>query len=352
MKLTKDERVELIFFSGRVGWSYRQVAEAFNASHNDRPPISRSTVSKLVRKFQETGSVNDKPHTGRHPIGEEVIEAVMAKVIVAPIKSVRQTSNELGVSRCSVHRVLKENKFHPYKSQTLQHLRENDFDRRLEMCNWFLNEITNNANFSKDSVMFSDEAIFHVNGQVNKQNKRFWSQTNPHFVLPTAQQGTPKVMVWCGLWRAHVLGPFFLDGNVTGDTYLAMLGDQLIPSIDLLQEERPAWFQQDGAPPHFALQVRNWLDANFNNWIGRIGTVEWAPRSPDLNPLDFFFWGTLKAQVYSEPIRDIDHLKERIIEGCLNINGDNELITRVHRNFVHRLELCIANEGQHIEHVI
>ena len=33
------------------------------------------------------------------------------------------------------------------------------------------------------------------------------------------------------------------------------------------------------------------------------GPVEWAARSPDLNPLDYLFWGMLKAQVYSVKIR-------------------------------------------------
>jgi hypothetical protein len=33
--------------------------------------------------------------------------------------------------------------------------------------------------------------------------------------------------------------------------------------------------------------------------IGRKGPVEWASRSPDLNPLDYAFWGNAKLQVYS-----------------------------------------------------
>jgi hypothetical protein len=28
-----------------------------------------------------------------------------------------------------------------------------------------------------------------------------------------------------------------------------------------------------------------------NRWIGRGGLRYWTPRSPDLNPLDFFLWG-------------------------------------------------------------
>lgn len=49
------------------------------------------------------------------------------------------------------------------------------------------------------------------------------------------------------------------------------------------------WFQQDGAPPHYGVEVRHYLDEIFpNKWIGRRGAIEWPPRSPDLTPLDFF----------------------------------------------------------------
>ena len=49
-----------------------------------------------------------------------------------------------------------------------------------------------------------------------------------------------------------VLGPFFFEDHVNGDTYLAMLKDQLMPQLESLGEGLPEWFQQDGAPAHFA----------------------------------------------------------------------------------------------------
>ncbi|EFN69121.1 hypothetical protein EAG_14837, partial [Camponotus floridanus] len=55
-------------------------------------------------------------------------------------------------------------------------------------------------------------------------------------------------------------------------------------------------FMHDGAPPHYTGIVREYLTNNFGNkWIGRGGPIPWPARSPDLNPLDFFFWGHLKT---------------------------------------------------------
>ncbi|KAG1708458.1 Tubulin polyglutamylase TTLL5 [Nymphon striatum] len=67
------------------------------------------------------------------------------------------------------------------------------------------------------------------------------------------QQISQKIiMVWCGLWKAHVLGPFFFDNHVTGETYLTMLRDQVMPQLERLDEGLSKWFQQDGAHAHFA----------------------------------------------------------------------------------------------------
>jgi hypothetical protein len=65
------------------------------------------------------------------------------------------------------------------------------------MCAWFSDLLDKNARFTKDTVLFSD--ISYVNGEVNKQNMRYWSQDNPHWISPTKQQGAAKVMVWYGM---------------------------------------------------------------------------------------------------------------------------------------------------------
>jgi hypothetical protein len=67
----------------------------------------------------------------------------------------------------------------------------------------------------------------------------------------------------------------------------------------------------------YGICVRSWLDRQFpGHWIGRRGAVEWPPRSPHLTPLDFYLCGHLKAMVYQVKIRNMDHLKERIIDVC------------------------------------
>ena len=53
-------------------------------------------------------------------------------------------------------------------------------------------------------------------------------------------------------------------------------------------------WQQDGAGPHQANMVMDWLDSVFASRMLALKSRRgdsWAPSSPDMNPLDFFLWG-------------------------------------------------------------
>ncbi|XP_039463695.1 X-linked retinitis pigmentosa GTPase regulator-interacting protein 1-like [Oreochromis aureus] len=54
-RLTRKEKIEILLMSGER--SSRVIAADFNQRHPERPPIAHSTVSRLLAKFRETGSV-------------------------------------------------------------------------------------------------------------------------------------------------------------------------------------------------------------------------------------------------------------------------------------------------------
>ena len=113
------------------------------------------------------------------------------------------------------------------------------------------------------------------------------------------------------------------------------------------------WFQQDGALPHFANIVRNFLDSTFpGRWIGRRGSVDWPPRSPDLTPLDFFFWGAAKEYVYKERPTDVEDMKRKITDYFRLVNNNPELCQKVCRSVRHRCELCVDAGGFQFEHFL
>lgn len=49
----------------------------------------------------------------------------------------------------------------------------------------------------------------------------------------------------------------------------------------------------------YFLSVSKPLDAMFDDrWIRHNGLWNWDPSLPDLTPLDFYLWDTLKEQIY------------------------------------------------------
>jgi hypothetical protein len=83
-----------------------------------------------------------------------------------------------------------------------------------------------------------------------------------------------------------MFGPFFFaERTISGFIYLDMLENYLIPQLQDMEGQ--VIFQQDGAPPHFDTEVRQFLDTTFPEWIRRGGTIVWPPSSPDLTLLDF-----------------------------------------------------------------
>ncbi|GFY24011.1 tc3a_0 protein [Trichonephila clavipes] len=53
-------------------------------------------------------------------------------------------------------------------------------------------------------ILFSDEAHFWLNGYVNKQNCRIWSEANPQVYVETPLH-PEKLIVWCALWAGGIL---------------------------------------------------------------------------------------------------------------------------------------------------
>ncbi|GFU22430.1 hypothetical protein TNCV_1934541 [Trichonephila clavipes] len=55
-----------------------------------------------------------------------------------------------------------------------------------------------------ETIYHNDEAHFWLNGYVNKQNCRIWSEANPQVYVETPLH-PEKLTVWCALWAGGIL---------------------------------------------------------------------------------------------------------------------------------------------------
>lgn len=111
------------------------------------------------------------------------------------------------------------------------------------------------------------------------------------------------------------------------------------------------WFQHDGAPPHNARRVVDYLSQIFDHRIiANNGDINWPARSPDLSPLDYFLWGMLKNKVYRNVPADINELRRNITNSLRQIRRRD--IGRAIGNLRKRAEVCLRVEGGHFEHLL
>jgi len=359
VKLSETQRIDILIMIGcgdRIR-TQNQVCEMFNTKYPDTQ-ITQSTVSRVERKFREAGHVRDLPRSGRPSISDNKKLNVVLSIEENPHKPTHEIAlnNEMGKS--SVIRILKKEKYHPYKIKLIHELNEDDSDRRLEFCETLMN-ICNNDRFFTRRIIFSDESTFCLNGVVNRQNYRYWSSTNPNWTIEAHTQYPQSVNVWAGIVNDRVIGPYFFDGTLTDQRYLEFLRNELIPDVCLMfpNANNPnipgysIWFQQDGAPPHFSREVRQYLNEVFpGRWIGRRGQLEWPARSPDLTPMDFFLWGYLKHRVYVNKPNSVEELKNKITYEIQQIPP--EMIHNVLEEFELRLAYCQEVNGAQFEHLL
>jgi len=355
--MNSSEKVELILIFGECNRNSRQAARLYADRYPNRYHPHHNYVFRLLRGLSENGQFPSNEIRQRQPrpnnFDEDTELQVMAYIRAYPRSSIRHVSREIGVSVGAVHKILKKNKMHAYKPEFVQHLRIGDSERRLQFLSWFSVQFEIDNLFYKN-ILWTDESKFTNNGVMNKQNNRFCDDTNPHWSRETNFQTVWGINVWCGLIGGILLGPYFYDGTLSGRRYLDFLVNQLpllLEDVSLATREN-MYFQQDGAPAHNAIIVKNYLNEIFpNRWIGTNGVIPWPARSPDLTPLDFFLWGHLKNVVYADPPINLQDLKNKIRLACSNLRRE-QINAATSTELLKRLESCLEHQGGNFKQFI
>lgn len=338
-----------------VAWAvtFNNVAEArrkYEEEFHEEAP-SPPTVHRWMKKFLAYGDINKREEGSGRPVtstGDDTFSSIRPLVENDPNISTRRISRTLGVSQTSVVRCLHKNEYYPYKPTFVQELSDDDHDRRLEFCQWLSQQRVQHPDFQL-RIVFSDEAVFHVNGTVNKHNLHYWSRENPK-VFVEKPHDRRSVTVWAMIDHTGVLGFDVSEQTMNGDRYCHVLRQHVIPFFRQ-RENSNRYYQQDGAPPHYSTAARTILNEQLpGRWIGRRGSVEWPPRSPDLTVCDFFLWGALRDLVYARLPRNTAELTRYIREEITKFTSVT--CRKAYDSFVRRCGLCIEQDGAQFESLL
>jgi hypothetical protein len=326
---------------------------SFNASRNAlaiRFPHaqvpSNSTILRLVNKFRASGSVTSKERAqprGPHVLMAEKVAEIQADILSTPSLSVRRLAKQSGVSKTSVHKLLRvELGMYPYRVTLTHQLLPRDHETRAFFCEWISNVVENDPNFL-GHCFFSDEAWFHLDGYVNSQNSRQWSQANPHLIIEKPLHPA-KVGVWAAMSATRIFFLFF-ETTVNANVYCNFIHQF---AATLTQDEIfSGWFQQDNATAHTAAVSLRLVNQYFGERV--ISRGLWPARSPDLSPPDYFLWGFLKDKVYSNAPKTLNELRENITATVTSITCG--MLCNAVNSIFHRANMCIQAGGQHFQHL-
>ncbi|GFV87672.1 uncharacterized protein TNCV_779561 [Trichonephila clavipes] len=312
MAVTLPERALLVkLFYKSKGNAEAALQEFCRLKNLCKGPLLPQALMRMIAQFEKTGHLGVQPGRGRKSTRSDIVEDVATAIVdqsmdnVIGCSSARAVSQHLGVPYSSVECTEKSGvHFSPYKICHNQQLMANNREKRLTFALTFLARVEVDASWPW-KILWSDEVHFHQSGTVNIHNCRMWDTENPR-TFQEIPLHSPKVTVWCGFTATFILGPFFFEETTRS------------------------------GPVTCTVMARS-----------RAFPTAWSPRSPDLNPCDFWLWGYLKNLVYRGRLITLADLKDSITLHVRSISVD-QLRSAVEQT-LHRLQILHLEEGNHIE---
>lgn len=245
--------------------------------------VSESSISRLRAKFRQTGSVKDRPRTGRprKTTGREdnyMVTSSRRDRFLSGTKIACLVRNATGTRICNktVQRRLRSARLRsrrPYVGVplTVGHKRARlnwaTLHRRWTRRQW-------------NEVVFTDESRFNLkfsDGRVRVWRRR-GERMDPANVVERDRYGGGSVMVWAGITNRAKTDIVSVRGNLNAVRYCNEIIRPVV--LPFMRQGHAQIFQQDNARPHVARHTMDLLRAN------NVNVLDWPAKSPDLSPIE------------------------------------------------------------------
>ena len=312
---------------------------------------NRSLISRTINRYKQTGSIAEKPRSGRPRSIRNYTTIRKVKQMLArkPTLSHRKVAARAKISRGSACRIISRDLgLRSYKRSKTEALTLQTIGKRVTRCRRLLDWL---KNVNPDTILFTDEKIWSVQEKYNCQNSRVYSNDRagiPDVYKSVEQSLHPKsVMIWAGISGCGRTKLVFIPQGtkITANVYQNLILEKHVKKITTTFMKGKNWtFQQDGAPTHTAKSSLEWLANNVPNFLGR---DQWPPSSPDLNPCDYYLWGRMEQKVNNRAHDTIESLKRALIRAWGEL--DQNEVTRACNSFEDRVRATIKAKGKRFE---
>lgn len=119
MNFSCNEMVDMIFILGEADRNSLLAVRLYKEKYPERRTPQVLSFEKLKERFERTGCVNyNKCNRKKRTCSLENEQLVMETVVESPQISVRQLERNLDITKSSIGRIIKKNKFYPYHMYT------------------------------------------------------------------------------------------------------------------------------------------------------------------------------------------------------------------------------------------
>lgn len=237
----------------------------------------KSTVGLTVKRFVATGSLKNKPITGRHRIMNPNDDKYLLIVSKRDRrKTVPQITEEFNLGRANIvsgstiRRSLIRSNMKGRVGVKKPLLRQQNIEKRLKWAKSHVNWTPSQCG----RVLFTDESKFELFG--NK--RRLYVRRMPHeryqkqCLIPTVKHGGGSVMVWGGISSSGVVPLLRIVGIMKKENYHSMLVRHIVPQGQRLLGTGFI-LQQDNDPKHTAIINKNYLANKEKQGSGAINNI-------------------------------------------------------------------------------
>ena len=319
---THDQKARII----RLRSNGKGASEIVRILAEDDIKISRWSIIRFLRRYQERQSLENAPKSGRPSQGIMIelmnfIDTEMGRILLhfglqLSTEKVRHLRRKLGWVQTG--------------TKYCQLICEPNRVKRLEFSENCLRE---NEQF--DNVIFTDECSVLLENHSKLSFHRKWEQPK----LKGKPKHPVKVHVWAGISKRWPTELMVFEGIMDAQFYVSkILSNGLLPFIRRTFPDGHR-FQQDNDPKHTSRLAGNFMEDNGINWW------KTPAESPDLNPIEML-WHELKHF-----LRNIvkPRTKEELINGIerfWNERVDAENCTKYIGHLQKVLPIVVERQGK------
>jgi transposase len=295
------------------------------------------TVKAVLQKYKETGSIKDRPRSGRK---RKFTEAEAKKMVKQAKKGkfatqiARESPKKPHVN--TVRNYLNEGGIKWLKKKKIQRLSERHKIRRVE----YSHEM---KGYNWNKVLFSDEKTFYLGASSD------YAWQDPKNRISEEKTPYPKKLnVWGAIGTHMKAKLYYFETNLNSELYVRILKTRLKEKQLIYAPKCPKtlakkWeFLQDNAKYHKTTEAMETIE----DLVGD-RNIEHPANSPDLNPMENM-WSYLDSKVKEAGPKTISSLKRVLTRAWNDLSW--EYVAKSTKSMSRRLQKCIECGGQRLDY--